>query len=112
MRGVPVGLAIRAAVVAVAVAGLSPRPAAADTLLGALAQAYQVNPQLNSQRAIVRQTDESVPQALSGYRPRANATASIGKQYTNTAPAPAGPQLEGTSAPLLSADDRHPSSSF
>ena len=112
MRGVPVKLAIRAAVVAVAVAGLSPRPAAADTLLGALAQAYQVNPQLNSQRALVRQTDENVPQALSGYRPRANATASIGKQYTNTAPAPAGPQLEGTSAPLLSADDRHPSSSF
>ncbi len=99
MRGVPVGLAIRAAVVAMAVAGLMPRPAVADTLLGALAQAYQVNPQLNSQRAIARQTDEGVPQALSGYRPRANATASIGKQYTTTMPHPAGPQLEGTSEP-------------
>src|SRR5262249_22695738 len=31
-------------------------PAQADTLLGALAQSYLVNPQLNSQRAIVRQT--------------------------------------------------------
>jgi outer membrane protein len=57
-------------------------PAAADTLLGALAAAYQTNPQLNSQRAIVRQTDEGVPQALSGYRPRVNATANIGEQFT------------------------------
>jgi outer membrane protein len=57
-------------------------PAAADTLLGALAQAYQTNPQLNSQRAIVRQTDEGVPQALAGYRPRVNATAQAGEQFT------------------------------
>ena len=55
--------------------------AAADTLLGALAQAYQVNPQLNSQRAIVRQTDEGVPQALSDYRPRVDATAGVGNQF-------------------------------
>ena len=41
--------------------------ARADTLNGALINAYQNNPQLNSQRAVVRQTDESVPQALSGY---------------------------------------------
>ncbi len=57
--------------------------AAADTLLGALAQAYQVNPQLNSQRAIVRQTDEGVPRALSDYRPRVNVTAGVGKQFTS-----------------------------
>jgi outer membrane protein len=53
-------------------------------LLGALAQAYQVNPQLNSQRAIVRQTDEGVPQALAGYRPRFNATAQAGNEFTWT----------------------------
>src|SRR5690242_20414848 len=52
-----------------------------DTLFGALAQAYEVNPQLNSQRAIVRQTDEGVPQALSGYRPRVTATAQAGNQF-------------------------------
>ena len=45
-------------------------PALADTLDGALVQAYQNNPTLNSQRASVRATDEGVPQALSGYRPR------------------------------------------
>ncbi|RAI45662.1 channel protein TolC [Rhodoplanes roseus] len=57
-------------------------PAVADTLPGALAQAYQNNPQLNSQRAIVRATDENVPTALSGYRPSVSATAQVGQQYT------------------------------
>src|SRR5262249_25688618 len=46
----------------------------------ALAYAYMNNPQLNSQRAVVRATDENVPTALAGYRPRAAATASIGVQ--------------------------------
>src|SRR5258708_11620340 len=54
--------------------------ALADTLESALAYAYVNNPQLNSQRALVRATDESVPTALAGYRPRAIATASIGTQ--------------------------------
>ena len=56
---------------------------AADTLLGALSQAYQVNPQLNAQRAILRQADEAVPQALSGYRPSVKANAGVGKQITS-----------------------------
>src|SRR5277367_286550 len=54
----------------------------ADTLPGALIQTYTCNPQLNSQRAVVRATDEGVPQALSGYKPRVTATASAGQQYT------------------------------
>ena len=45
-------------------------PALADTLDGALVLGLQNNPTLNSQRAAVRATDETVPQALSGYRPR------------------------------------------
>jgi outer membrane protein len=49
----------------------------------ALARAYQGNPQLNAQRAIVRQNDEGVSQALSGYRPTLSATASVAEQYTN-----------------------------
>jgi outer membrane protein len=57
--------------------------ARADTLNGALTNAYQNNPQLNSQRAVVRQTDETVPQALSGYKPTVSATASVGEQYSN-----------------------------
>ena len=76
-------LAIRAVTIAAAAIMGTAGQAAADTLLGALAQAYQVNPQLNSQRAIVRQTDEGVPQALSDYRPRVNATAGVGNQFTS-----------------------------
>src|SRR5215472_3982401 len=56
----------------------------ADTLDGALVQAYQNNPTLNSQRASVRATDEGVPQALSGYRPRVTLSGSIGEQYWDT----------------------------
>jgi outer membrane protein len=54
--------------------------ARAETLESALMQAYQNNPTLNSQRASVRATDEGVPQALSGYRPRVSITASGGEQ--------------------------------
>jgi outer membrane protein len=63
----------------------------ADTLNRALINAYQSNPQLNSQRAVVRQTDETVPQALSGYRPTVSATAQIGPEYSNTLSQAVGP---------------------
>lgn len=59
-----------------------PREANAETIESALARAYENNPQLNAQRAIVRQNDEGVSQALSGYRPQVNATASLQRQYT------------------------------
>jgi outer membrane protein len=59
-------------------------PVRADTLEGALVQAYQNNPSLNAQRASVRATDEGVPQALAGYRPRVTATGSVGQQYWDT----------------------------
>src|SRR5918994_5336637 len=57
--------------------------ATVNTLEGALIQAYQNNQQLNAQRASVRATDENVPQALSGYRPRVSATIQVGEQYTD-----------------------------
>src|SRR3569832_2155207 len=60
-----------------------PLPALADTIEAALVRAYQNNPQLNAQRASVRATDENVPQALSGYRPKVAVTASVGYQYTD-----------------------------
>lgn len=55
----------------------------ADTIESALVRAYQNNPQLNAQRASVRATDEGVPQALSGYRPRISVTANAGGQYSD-----------------------------
>jgi outer membrane protein len=74
------------AVGTIACAGLPPvlLPAHADTLDGALVLAYQNNPTLNSQRASVRATDEGVPQALSGYRPRVTFNGTVGSQYTDT----------------------------
>src|ERR1700758_3351421 len=71
-----------AAVLLMAFAG--PAPALAETIEAALVRAYQNNPQLNAQRALVRSTDENVPQALSGYRPKVAVTASAGYQYTDT----------------------------
>ena len=56
----------------------------ADTIESALIFTYMNNPQLNSQRALVRATDENVPTALAGYRPKASATASAGFQSLGT----------------------------
>jgi outer membrane protein len=78
---------------------LAPTLAIADTLDWALVQAYQNNPALNAQRASLRAQDEAVPQALSGYRPRVSATASVGNQYTSTLSktvTPAGPVYTGS----------------
>ena len=55
-----------------------------DTLESALVQAYLNNPSLNSQRAAVRVTDENVPQALSGYRPKITVTATGGQQSVSS----------------------------
>src|SRR5438445_13649179 len=82
MRGVKVFAG--AAASALLLACMGPLPALADTIDAALVRAYQNNPQLNAQRAQVRFTDENVPQALSGYRPRVALTASAGTQYTDT----------------------------
>jgi outer membrane protein len=69
---------------AAALAGLLwSSPGRADTLDWALAQAYQNNPSLNAQRAALRATDENVPQALSGYRPKVSVTANAGYNYNN-----------------------------
>lgn len=71
--------------------------AAADTMQRALVQAYQNNPSLNAQRAALRATDETVPQALSGYRPKLSITASGGYNYANTV-IPTGTLIPGTPA--------------
>src|SRR5882724_12949405 len=74
----------RAAGLAIVGAALCCVQAAAETLEFALAQAYNNNPQLNSQRALVRATDENVPTALAGYRPRVTVSASAGAQSLST----------------------------
>ena len=70
---------------AIAIAAVLPfGVATADTLPLALTLAYKNNPQIISQRAAVRASDEAVPQALSGYRPHVNLSASVAEQRLST----------------------------
>jgi outer membrane protein len=70
----------------------TPLSVRAETISGALAKAYVTSPELNAQRAAVRATDETMPRALSGYRPTITATADAGFQRS---------QRTDTSAPDL-----------
>ena len=54
------------------------------TIEQALSLAYRNNPQLNAQRSATRATDENVPTALAGYRPRVTGTSSLTEQYLDT----------------------------
>ena len=90
---------LAAGVVACAALSLTASLARSETLESALMQAYQNNPTLNSQRAAMRATDEGVPQALSGYRPKVTITASGGEQSLSTTSKIVGPTiLPGTPA--------------
>jgi len=105
MRGLKAFTGAAASALLLALAG--PMPALADTIEAALVRAYQNNPQLNAQRAQVRFTDENVPQALSGYRPKVAVTASAGYQYTDVQSTAGGdannlvrsPPVNGANAP-------------
>src|SRR5271166_4719259 len=75
---------LRAALLAFAAASaLAAGAGRAETLGGALVKAYLNNPDINSQRATVRQTDENVPIANSGYLPKISATGTLGVAHTN-----------------------------
>lgn len=73
--------------VAVAALGaVSLAPASADTLKQALAAAYKYNPQLDSQRAQLRASDEDIARANAGYRPTVSGTADVTYQNNNVRP--------------------------
>lgn len=74
------GLFVTAAIVLATLAGT----ARADSLNEALAAAYANNPTLNAERAATRVTDENVPQALSGYRPKVSGFGTVGSQRSDT----------------------------
>ncbi|MBN8874985.1 MAG: TolC family outer membrane protein [Rhodospirillales bacterium] len=65
-------------------------PGAPKTLSEALALTYSTQPALQAERARLRATDESVPQALSGWRPTVVLAGSVGygdgmsRSYTST----------------------------
>ena len=93
MHGVKFFTGAAVSVLLTALAG--PTPALADTIEAALVRAYQNNPQLNAQRAQVRSTDENVPQALSGYRPKVNVTLGTGVQYQDIQAVQKGGSIHG-----------------
>ncbi|MBL8628819.1 MAG: TolC family outer membrane protein [Rhodospirillaceae bacterium] len=59
-------------------------PAQAETLEEALAMAYQNNPTLLAARAALRSVDESVPIALSGWRPSLNLNGNVARTRSET----------------------------
>jgi outer membrane protein TolC len=60
-------------------------PASAQTLTEAFAYAYNSNPQILAQRALLRATDEQVPQALSNWRPTVTLTGQAGFERAGVA---------------------------
>jgi outer membrane protein len=59
-------------------------PAYAETLVEAMAHAYNTNPTLLARRAALRATDESMPQALAGWRPTVSVSADYGRANFET----------------------------
>ena len=59
------------------------RPASAETIEQALADAYLINPVLNAERARLRATDEQVALAKSGLRPFISASGDTAFQHTD-----------------------------
>src|SRR5206468_5890171 len=68
-----------------AAAVLAATPASAQTLTEAFAYTYNNNPQILAQRALLRATDEQVPQALSNWRPTVTLTGNAGFERAGTA---------------------------
>src|SRR5271166_3276567 len=71
----------------------------AQTLTQALADTYNTNPQILAQRALLRATDEQVPQALANWRPTVNFTGQMGGTRSNfVTPNAVGRAAEGGSS--------------
>ena len=79
----PLRAAATLAIVAAAVFAGS--PVSAQTLTEAFAYTYNNNPQILAQRALLRATDEQVPQALSNWRPTVTLTGQAGFERAGVA---------------------------
>src|SRR5881227_4087276 len=82
-----------------AAAVLAATPASAQTLTEAFAYTYNNNPQILAQRALLRSTDEQVPQALANWRPTVTLTGTAGFER-------AGVAARGTSTQFSSFEPR------
>ena len=84
------------AVAILAVLGTGVETAEAQSLRDALAQTYESNPDLAAERAGLRATDESVPQALSNWRPEVEIDSSYGVRKRDRDFSSSAPDLENT----------------
>ncbi|MBA2127517.1 channel protein TolC [Hyphomicrobium methylovorum] len=75
---------VSAAILLAAGAAILPQTARAETLIDALAAAYQYSPTLDAERSRQRARDEDIARANSGYRPDISASASVGRQQNWT----------------------------
>lgn len=84
----PCGLLATAAsgMVALGVIAFATLPVHAETLAEALAAAYEYNPRLDAERARQRATDETVAQAMSGFRPQIEASGDVNSINVKTRP--------------------------
>jgi outer membrane protein len=89
------------------IVGLTAVSTQAQTLTDALAETYNTNPQLLAQRALLRATDEQVPQALSFWRPQVTFTGQIGLNTTSLQTPPVSPTLNGLGQVVSTSDRRH-----
>ena len=80
----------------------------AQTLTDALAEAYNTNPQILAQRALLRATDEQVPQALSFWRPQVTFTGQVGLNTESLQTPQIAPSFNfATGATTSTSDRRH-----
>ena len=70
--------------VAILLSSVATSPVHAEGLMEALTAAYQTSPVLDAQRAALRATDETVSQALSGWRPQVTVSSTYGRQAIRT----------------------------
>jgi outer membrane protein len=93
--------------IAGAIVGLTAISTQAQTLTDALAETYNTNPQLLAQRALLRATDEQVPQALSFWRPQVTFTGQVGLNTSSLQTPPVSPSLNGLGQVVSTTDRRH-----
>jgi TolC family type I secretion outer membrane protein len=97
---------VNLASIAAIVVGLTAVSTQAQTLTDALAEAYNTNPQLLAQRALLRSTDEQVPQALSFWRPQVTFTGQIGLNTSSLQTPLTAPSLNFVTGQTSSSSDR------
>ncbi len=73
--------------------------ARAETLEDALIEAYNTNPQILAERANLRATDEGVSQALGGWRPTVQFSATAGREKFEATPPTSSVLSEGMTDP-------------